>query len=170
MTDPAAGQSTKPPGFVVLLITGWALAGGALLLAVVLMTVTSIVTSALFGRPLPGDVELTQMGVAIAAFSFLPYCQMTDAHVTADIFTTRASRRTLRVLMTVSALTGLAIAAVLVWRMWHGLFDYITYSETTAVLGIPHWWAFVPILISLALTVVAAIHSLATADARARIE
>ena len=56
------------------------------------MNAISVTGSAVFGRPFPGDFELTEMGVAVAAFSFLPYCQLTGANVTADIFTSGASR------------------------------------------------------------------------------
>ena len=35
------------------------------------------------------------------------------------------------------------------------MYDYIKYEETTAILQVPHWWAFIPILISLVLLAVA---------------
>ncbi|PKP84516.1 MAG: hypothetical protein CVT80_07695, partial [Alphaproteobacteria bacterium HGW-Alphaproteobacteria-2] len=59
-------------------ITAWALLGGGVLLAVVAMNTTSVI-SAVFWKPLPGDFEMTEMGIAVAAFAFLPWCQMTGA-------------------------------------------------------------------------------------------
>ncbi|MBZ0217009.1 MAG: hypothetical protein K8F25_10685, partial [Fimbriimonadaceae bacterium] len=44
--------------------------------------------------------------------------------------------------------------------MSEGLVDYQKYRETTAILQIPLWYGFVPILISLALLVVAALVTL----------
>ena len=44
--------------------------------------------------------------------------------------------------------------------MWAGMYDYIKYEETTAILQVPHWWAFIPILISLVLLAVASILTL----------
>ena len=73
-------------------IEWWALGGCCVLAVVVVMATISSVTGFLFATPFPGDFELTQMLVAVAAFMFLPYCQLTFAHVSADIFTSKASR------------------------------------------------------------------------------
>ena len=72
------------------LITGWALLGGLVLVGVVLVNAWSILAGAIVNRPFPGDFELTEMGAAVAAFCFLPYCQLVGANVSADIFTMRA--------------------------------------------------------------------------------
>ena len=74
------------------LIVAWALAGGLVLLAVVAVNIYSTLGN-MWAAPFPGDFELTEIGVAIAVFSFLPFCQITDANVTADIFTSKAGPR-----------------------------------------------------------------------------
>lgn len=148
-------------------VTGWALLGGLLLLAVVLINVAAVLGGPL-GLPFPGDFELTEMGVAIAVFAFLPYCQLTDANVTADIFTARASAPVLAGLRALAALVAVGFGAVLVWRMGFGMLDQRGYNYTTTILQIPIWWAFVPILISLALLVAAAVLTLAEALREAR--
>ena len=76
-------------------ITIWALLGGVVLVAVVLMNTYSVIGNN-FGAPFPGDFEMTEMGVCIAAFAFLPYCQLTGSNVTADIFTSRTGPRWMR--------------------------------------------------------------------------
>ena len=141
----------------------WALLGGLLLLCVALMTTWSASSGVLLSRPLPGEVELTEMLVAVAVFMFLPYCQLTGANVTADIFTARASDRTVALLGVLSALTALAFSALLIWRMYEGLLDYREYVETTTILHIPIWYAYVPALASLALLVGAALASMSQA-------
>ena len=159
----SADGTTKragPVGLARKLIEWWALAGGILLLAVVLMTTWSVFSSAVFGAPFPGDFELTEIGIAVAAFTFLPYCQITGANVSADIFTSRAGRRTVAVLTLLAALVAIGFSLILLWRMWAGMLDYQKYLETTAILQIPLWFGFVPILCSLALLCLAAIISL----------
>ncbi|HEX6268345.1 MAG TPA: TRAP transporter small permease subunit [Burkholderiales bacterium] len=141
----------------------WALLGGLLLLGVALMTTWSASSGVLLSRPLPGEVELTEMLVAVAVFMFLPYCQLTGANVTADIFTARASDRTVALLGVLSALAALAFSALLIWRMYEGLLDYREYVETTTILHIPIWYAYVPALASLALLVGAALASMSQA-------
>lgn len=137
----------------------WALAGGIVLLGVALMTSWSATSGWLLSRPLPGDVELTEMLVAVAAFAFLPYCQLTRANVTADIFTARAGPRTVALLALLSALIALGFSVLLVWRMYEGLLDYRKYVETTTILRIPIWYAYVPALASLALLALACLVS-----------
>lgn len=132
-------------------IEWWALLGGVVLLGIALMTTWSSVSSVLFKKPLPGDFELVEMLVAVSVFSFLPYCQLTGANVTADIFTSRAGPRAIALLGALSALIALAFSLLLAWRMSAGLQDYRQYVETTAILRIPIWYGYVPALVSLAL-------------------
>ena len=58
------------------LITGWAILGGLVLVGVVAVNAYSILAAAVINKPFPGDFELTEMGAAIAASCFLPYCQL----------------------------------------------------------------------------------------------
>jgi len=155
----AAHAATGPSGFVARAIEIWALLGGIVLLAIVLMTAWSATRGFLFNRPLQGDFEMTEMWVAVAVFMFLPYCQLTGANVTADIFTARASPRTVALLELVSALIALGFSLLLLWRMYYGLLDYREYVETTTILHVPIWYAYVPALISLALLALASLVS-----------
>ncbi len=142
------------------LATLWAVLGGLVLLALVLVNVASVVGAALFATPLPGDVELTEMGVAVAAFSFLPYCQLVGAHVVADVFTAGLGPRAKARLAVLGDAIALLFALVLLWRMSLGMLDQRAYGYTTAILGIPVWWAFVPVLASLLLLALAALERL----------
>lgn len=142
-------------------IEAWAVAGGLLLLAIVLLTAWSLAGDLLGAGPLPGDVELVEVGVAVAVFSFLPYCQVAGANVAADIFTARAGPGIGRVLAIAAALIALGFSAFLTWRMSLGMADYRRYEEVTTIYQFPIWQAFVPILVSLVLLVVACLITLA---------
>ena len=54
------------------------------------------------------------------------------------------------------------IAALLAWRLTLGGMDLRTYGETTMVLGMPVWPAFLPIVPSLVLLSVACLYTAAT--------
>lgn len=168
MAEPDTVLRAGPSDLARRLIAAWAVAGGVVLLAVVLMSVVSVIGAAAFNTPFPGDFELVQMGVAVAAFAFLPYCQLTGANVTADIFTARAPDGLIALFRLIASVIALGFALLLFWRMWAGMFDYIRYRETTTILQIPHWIAFVPILISLALLAIAAILSIGEATRQIR--
>ncbi len=156
-------QSARRGGarLVERLVTWWALVGGAVLLALIAMSVWSVLGGVLLGAPFAGDFELMQMGIAIAAFAFLPYSQLTGANVTADIFTMRASPRAVAWMAVGGAAVALGFSLLLLWRMSAGLEDYRRYEETTTILQIPHWIAFVPILASLVLLAAASLVTLA---------
>ena len=98
MTSVPRDSRAGPSRLARVVIELWALLGGGVLCAVVLINVYSTVMGALFSAPFPGDFEMTEVGIAVAVFAFLPYCQITGANVTADIFTARASARTVAVL------------------------------------------------------------------------
>ncbi len=146
-------------GVAATIITGWAILGGIVLLAVVVMNVVSVIGGVVW-KPFPGDFEMTEIGVAVAVFAFLPYCQLTDANVTADIFTANAGRRTIAFFKLLASIVALLFAGLLLWKMYAGMGDQRQYGYTTAILQFPTWKAFVPILISLALLVVASIVTL----------
>jgi TRAP-type C4-dicarboxylate transport system permease small subunit len=122
-------------------IEGWALLGGALLVVIALMNSWSVISLAVLGFPVPGDFELVKMGVAIAAFSFLPYCQLKGANVTADIFTAGASRVTIAVFTLIAAIVAAFFSVILLWKMTNGMVSYIRYPEVTTILNIPQWVA-----------------------------
>lgn len=168
MSDRGSSGGAAPPNafdrLVVLVartVEGWALAGGVLLLAVVLVTAWSMGGNILFGQPVPGDFEIVEVGVAVAVFTFLPYCQLTGANVTADIFTAGASRFWLGVFAFLGSLLALGFGLVLLWRMAAGMQDFRDYEEVTMVYQFPLWIAFVPILVSLALLCLTAAVTLA---------
>lgn len=133
-----------------------------MLTAVVVMNTVSVLGSALW-RPVPGDFELTEIGVAVAVFMFLPYCQIMQGNVTADIFTARAGPRLLAAFSLLASILALGFALLLFWRMQAGLVDQKTYGYVTAILQVPIWAGFVPILGSLALLAMASAVNLAEA-------
>ena len=157
MVDAPAGRRTGPAGPVQRAIEWWAVMGGAVLLGIALLTAWSAATGFVICKPLPGDFELTEILVAVAVFSFLPYCQLTDANVTADLFTARAGPRTVAALGLLAALLALGISVLLLWRTGAGMIDYRQFVETTAILKIPIWVAYVPAVASLALLVLACV-------------
>jgi len=141
---------------VLRISTGWAVLGGFILLIVMAINVYSVITAAVIGKSFSGDFELTEIGVAVAAFSFLPYCQINGHNVTADIFTAKASKFWLSLFSLASSLVALGFGLLLLWRMYYGMLDMATYDSTTAILQIPLSWGYGACLLSLALLAVAA--------------
>jgi len=130
----------------------FALAGGAVLLSVAALTTASVIRRWLFAAPVPGDVELVQLGTASALALFLPYCQLHGSHLIVDLFTAHAPaalHHRLNRLVRVLAATTLAVLAL---RAAAGIADLYAAGETTMVLGWPLWLAYCALPPALALT------------------
>jgi TRAP-type C4-dicarboxylate transport system permease small subunit len=130
----------------------FAIAGAATALAVALMVVTSVAGRALFGKPVPGDFELVQLGIALAISLGLPWCQARRGHIIVDFFTQRASARTRRRLDAGGALGLAAMCALLAWRSAAGALAVREAQETSMILALPMWWAYASLAPGLALT------------------
>jgi TRAP-type C4-dicarboxylate transport system permease small subunit len=141
----------------------WALLGGLVLSGVILVVAYSMAAGTLLGAPVPGDFEIVEVGVAVSVFMFLPYCQTSGANVTADIFTAGAGPRVTAALSVLASLVALGFACLLAWRMSLGLVDLRRYEEVTMIYQFPLWIAYVPIVASLGLLVVASVVTLARA-------
>ena len=142
------------------IIVGWALVGGAILVVLVVMTAGSAASNLFFNRPFTGDFEIVKHCVAIAAFMFLPYCQITYSNVTVDIFTERMSDRAKSAMIVLSSLVAALFSLLLLRQMWLGMWDYIRYPEYMVSVPIALWTAFPPALVSLVLLFFAALITL----------
>ncbi len=170
---PAVGRPFGRFAEVVLRLSrAWAILGGLVLVAMLLATVVSVLMRATLGFPIPGDYELVELGTALAAFAFLPYCHQAGGNVLVDVFTERAPARFKAGLGALSSLALAIVALALLWRMALGGYDFYRYHEVTTNLEVPRWWGFPPILVSLALLALVALvrgtHDLEAALGRAR--
>ncbi len=149
-------EGCAPRGWILRITRGWALLGGVLTMGLALMTAGSAVSNLLIGKPFAADYELVKHVIAIAIFMFLPYCQITGANVSVDIFTERMGPRKKAAMAVLSSVLALAFAVLMLVQMYGGLKSYLKYREVTPVLNLPLWTAFPPILLSLALLALAA--------------
>jgi len=133
-----------------------ALAGGAILTLLALMSVASITGRALLSKPLQGDYELVQTGCALFVALCLPYCQLKRANIIVDFFTTNASARTQLRLDAFGALLLALVMLLLAWRTGAGLITMRSSGETTTILGMPAWWTYAGMLPGIALTALVA--------------
>ncbi len=134
---------------------GFAVVGGLVLIIITVMSVASIASRAITGRPLLGDFELVQLGCAVAVAAFLPWGQMRRSHVLVDFFTSGIGPKMRSILDGVGALLLAACAALVGWRMLVGTIDLKNSSESSMLLGVPIWYSYAlmaPSFILLALT------------------
>lgn len=120
----------------------FALAGALLGLVVALMVMWSITGRYLVSRPVMGDVELTQMGIALCISLCLPWCQLQRAHIIVDFFTQKLPQRTQWLLDAAGCVLIAVMYLLLAWRTVVGAVSVHQAFEQTMILGLPMWWAY----------------------------
>lgn len=133
------------------------LAGGLLAVAVAGLTMTSVVGRAFFSRPVPGDVELTQVGVALAISLCLPWAQLQRANIIVDFFTQKAQAGTNLRLDGIGSLLLALMCALLAWRTTVGAISVHASNESSAILELPGWIVYAGLAPGLALTALLAL-------------
>ncbi len=141
-----------------------ALTGGAILLVLMAVTCLSVLGRMLntFGNvawmksnlgslaellqrfaPITGDFELVEMGIALAVFLFLPWCQLNQRHAAVHVFTRRAlPHRVNALLLLVWEGLLVLVLGLMSLRLFAGMNDRMLYNETTFLLQWPVWWAY----------------------------
>jgi TRAP-type C4-dicarboxylate transport system permease small subunit len=135
----------------------FAIAGGAVASGVALMMVVSISSRALSSRPIQGDVELTQFGIALTISLCLPWCQLHSANIIVDFFTQKLPQRTTRALDGLGALLLALMCALLSLRTAAGALAVSQAGETTMILGLPMGWTYLMLAPGLGLTAIVAL-------------
>ncbi len=89
-----------------------------------------------------GDFEIIEAGIALAIFSFLPYCQLHGGHATVDIFTSFLPRKINRYLVAFWDIVLVSVILLVCWRLYLGMMGKMNANETTMLLQFPVWWAY----------------------------
>ena len=138
--DPSSASGFGPAGRALRALCKWlAVAGGLLLLALVVMSIVSIVGRKVASTPVPGDVELLQLCAAVAASTFFAYCHLINGDVKVDFFTHNLASRTVHRLDALGSLLLGLFGALIAWRTAVGALSLKEAGETTAILGLPVW-------------------------------
>lgn len=159
-----------------------ALLGGLLLLMLIMVTCLSVIGRVLntIGNssfienelgsvaailqnftPINGDFELVEMGIALAIFLFLPWCQLNRRHATVDIFTVRIlSKRVNTFLLLIWEALFVTILGLIAMQLYAGMGDRLAYNETTFLLQWPVWWAYAACTIAGALATLIGLYSI----------
>ena len=150
--------------FFVLLATAMALAGGAMLAALVLLTCASVIgrevnevlqSDALAGSgvsrwllrevgigAIDGDFELLEAGMAFTIFAFLPLTQITAGHAVVDLLADRLPDGLRRGLMAVIEAVFAAVLVLIAVQLWQGMVSKASSGQVTLRLQFPVWWPY----------------------------
>lgn len=165
---------------VRLLTKALALLGGVILLALVATTTLSIVGRSLnsighseivatylpflaaplqWFRPITGDFELVEAGVAFAIMAFLPWCQIEQGHAKVEVLTGFLPATANRWLALLWEAVFCAAYLLIAWRLIVGTNDKLRYGETSFMLQFPVWWGYATVSAAAVLACIVAIWS-----------
>ena len=137
-----------------------AIFGGIVVGLVATMTTISITGRAAYSMPVPGDIELVEIGTSTAVFAFLPFCQLMRGNVIVDFFMTWAPQWVKASCDSLGTILYLAVGCILTWRLYYGTFDMYEFGEITGVLAIPLWYSFPYALLCMALLLIVILYTL----------
>lgn len=147
-------------GLLETIVRLWALLGGCVLLAIVLVTSVNVGgfladrIAALWGGTvsgLPGYEDFVALAVSVAALTFFPYCQLRRGHVFVELFTSAAPAAVRRWLDRFWLAATVGLALFLAYWMWFGMWERQADGAVSRVLGWPQWPFFLPGIVSLLL-------------------
>ncbi len=133
-----------------------AVAGGLIALAVGLMTVYSVAQRAIITKPLAGDIELVQFGIALSISLCIAWCQLHGSNIIVDFFTQKAAPKTNRWLDGLGCIFMALMYGVLSVRTLYGAIAVHSAHETSPTLDLPMWWTYACLAPGLALACVVA--------------
>ncbi len=135
-----------------------AVSGGLLFVALIAMSLVSIVGRKLGLGSINGDIELMQAGTAVAATAFLPYCTLLGEHIKVDFFTENLSDRIKRPVDGVAELLLALVAGLLTWRTVLAVGVARESQEVSTLVGLPLWIPMLLLVPGLALMTLSALY------------
>ncbi|EFL88802.1 TRAP transporter small permease [Ahrensia sp. R2A130] len=149
--------------FIRTLARWLALTGGLVLVALIVITTASIVGRLLnsigysqwisdwlpiliaplqWFRPITGDFELVEAGIAFAIMAFIPWCQISRGHAKVEVLTGLLPSSSNRWLAFLWEAVFCATYILIAWRLVVGTGDKMRYNETSFMLQFPVWWGY----------------------------
>ena len=122
-----------------------ALFAGWLLLGLSFATVLDALLRYLWGRPIHGAFEATELLLAGIIFLGLPHANITDGHVSVDLLTQRFSPRAQHALIAANAVLSAALLALITIEMARLATEFYATSRTTITARIPIFPFIVPV-------------------------
>ena len=141
MSEQTEGGAAVREGPLAVFTRPLAILGGLLMLAVSVMVTVSVVMRWLVNESVPGDIELVQIGTALAVFTFLPLCQSRRGNIMVDTFTSRLPKRVQFMLDALWDVAYAGIAFIIAWRLGVGAWDSLRSNTVSLMLGLPLGWA-----------------------------
>ncbi len=138
--------------------------GGLALVWLMGLTVVAVMMRYVFGAPILGAQDMSEMSLVLVAFLGLAYSGWTGAHIAVDLIGGMLSPALMRWTDTAVRLMGAGLMAVVTWQTVRQGLDAAAYGEATNLVEIPHMPFFMVVALgSAAYTIVLLIQAVRAA-------
>lgn len=127
------------------------------LTATMMVTVADVFLRTFFGYPMRGVLELVELGLACTIFLALPAVFLRDEHLVVDVIDHLAKKSVVRLLDLAGAIVSLVVLAVMLWQMVPLARTMHDFGDVTSDLSLPKIWYWVPVLLGLFASALAAV-------------
>ena len=127
------------------------------LTATMMVTVADVFLRTFFGYPVRGVLELVELGLACTIFLALPAVFLRDEHLVVDVIDHLAKKSVVRLLDLAGAIVSLVVLAVMLWQMVSLARTMHDFGDVTSDLSLPKIWYWVPVLLGLFASALAAV-------------
>jgi TRAP-type C4-dicarboxylate transport system permease small subunit len=127
------------------------------LTATMMVTVADVFLRTFFGYPMRGVLELVELGLACTIFLALPAVFLRDEHLVVDVIDHLAKKPVVRLLDLAGAIVSLVVLAVMLWQMVPLARTMHEFGDVTSDLSLPKIWYWVPVLLGLFASALAAV-------------
>jgi TRAP-type transport system small permease protein len=126
------------------------------LVAMMLLTVADVVLRAVANRPIRGMFELVELLLACTFFVALPAVFLRDEHLVVDVVDPLAPRWVPR-LRRIAEVVAIPVLALMAWEGFKAARETLVFNDVTSDLAIHRLWYWIPVLIGLIGSAVAAV-------------
>jgi TRAP-type C4-dicarboxylate transport system permease small subunit len=132
-------EHDKVEHYLIMAGKAMAISGGVLFIALIAMSLVSIIGRKLGFGSVTGDIELMQAGTAVAATAFLPYCTLLGEHIKVDFFTENMRDSLKRPIDGIAELLLGGVSVLLAWRTVLSAIATHESQEVTTLVSLPLW-------------------------------
>ena len=122
-----------------------------------LLTVADVTLRALVNRPIVGTFDLIQLGLACTIYLALPAVFLRDEHLVVDVIDHFVGNRAVRVLDWLGVAVSLGVLVLMLWQMVPLARDMQEFGDVTADLSIPKIVYWIPVLVGVGASALAAL-------------
>ena len=115
------------------LVIVFGIVGGAAFLAIIIIVMANA-TIRLFGRGIPGDIELVQMGAGAGVIISLCYTTLAKGHVSVDLLLKLLPKKVQKFVILVNALIAIGFWIIMAYSAFIMVNDNIGFRDVTHIL------------------------------------